>query len=673
MKNIKLLAASLLVSTAITGVAQAQTIDYGMMESIFGEPVTASATGKPQRASEAPVSMEIISQEEIRRSGARDIPQILRRVAGVQVQRSYNGRADVSIRGFNKPYANRLLILVNGRQVLSDSFGQANWAGLSIGMDEIRQIEVVKGPNTSLFGFNAESGVINIITFSPIQDDISQAQVKVGTQEHKEVNITHTAQFDNQAVRISAGELDADGFNRDSMTGMSAATSTVDKKNKNDWAGRRVNVDYEWQVNDASNFRAQVGHNTNNVRQMIPFAIPSRSNNDFDFAHLTYATQNKYGLWNANLYKVSNDSPSGTTGFENDLMVAKLDNLFKIGTDHSIRVAGEYRDNQLSGAIVGGVDDTFDLKLLAPSVMWDWKVSDQWNITNSVRYDHAAYTRNANTTFGPHTNANLFDRTIEEFSFNSAVSFKPTATDTFRASVSRGLHIPSLIELGGSTQVATTPTSLGFTGDPGLETERVMAYELAWDKKLPQHNMNFRSAVFMQKAENLLDNKVSVIAGPTVLLTFDNFGDSDTWGAEFGFDGVHNNWLRWGANYTYLNTDDQAGKGLLYEDAQPNHQVSLMAGFDHKNWEFDTDVHYISSYKSKLTNAASTITVEDIDAYFVVNARAGYNVNDNLNIAITGYNLAENHREWALGKISTGPSGANTLGRSVLANLTYKF
>jgi outer membrane receptor for ferrienterochelin and colicin len=83
MKKTKLLIPSLLLSTAISGLANAQTIDYSMMESIFGESVTASATGKPQRVSDAPVSMEIIGNEEIRRSGAKDIPQLLMRVSGV--------------------------------------------------------------------------------------------------------------------------------------------------------------------------------------------------------------------------------------------------------------------------------------------------------------------------------------------------------------------------------------------------------------------------------------------------------------------------------------------------------------------------------------------------------------------------------------------------------------
>src|SRR5690349_12868807 len=65
--------------------AAAQSIDYNALETLFGEPVTMSATGKPQRASEVPATMEIITADDIRRSGATNIPDILRHYAGINV------------------------------------------------------------------------------------------------------------------------------------------------------------------------------------------------------------------------------------------------------------------------------------------------------------------------------------------------------------------------------------------------------------------------------------------------------------------------------------------------------------------------------------------------------------------------------------------------------------
>ena len=103
--------------------ASAQSIDYGSLEQLFNEPVTTSATGSPQRSSQAPVDMDIISADEIRRSGATDLPTILSRVAGVDVQAWSAGHTDVGVRGYNQARSARLLVLVNGRQAYLDHYG----------------------------------------------------------------------------------------------------------------------------------------------------------------------------------------------------------------------------------------------------------------------------------------------------------------------------------------------------------------------------------------------------------------------------------------------------------------------------------------------------------------------------------------------------------------------
>jgi iron complex outermembrane receptor protein len=105
-------AASLAGFAAISGVAYADNVDYGALEELFNEPVTTSATGAPQRATEAPVNMTIITQDEIRRSGAIDIPGVLERYAQVDVERNARGDANVSIRGYDQGYSPRLLVIL---------------------------------------------------------------------------------------------------------------------------------------------------------------------------------------------------------------------------------------------------------------------------------------------------------------------------------------------------------------------------------------------------------------------------------------------------------------------------------------------------------------------------------------------------------------------------------
>ena len=130
--------------------AHAEMINHGALEVLFNEPVTTSATGQPQRASDVPANMIIITAEDIRRSGARDVPGVLRHAAGVDILQWTDDDTDVSVRGYNKPYSSRLLVLVDGRQVYADFYGYTPWVDLPVQLDEIRQIEVVKGLVTAM-------------------------------------------------------------------------------------------------------------------------------------------------------------------------------------------------------------------------------------------------------------------------------------------------------------------------------------------------------------------------------------------------------------------------------------------------------------------------------------------------------------------------------------------
>ena len=114
------------------GAASAQSVDYGSLEQVFNEPVTTSATGSPQRSTEAPADMQIISADEIRRSGETSLPGILQRAAGIDVLNHSAGQSDVNVRGYDQVSSPRLLVLVNGRQVYEDHYGLTNWATIPV-------------------------------------------------------------------------------------------------------------------------------------------------------------------------------------------------------------------------------------------------------------------------------------------------------------------------------------------------------------------------------------------------------------------------------------------------------------------------------------------------------------------------------------------------------------
>ena len=144
------------------GALAQQTLDYGRFEGLFDEPVTMSATGKPERLSDTPVTMDVITQDDIKRSGARDIPTLLRRLPGIDVYQGSPGTSEVSMGGFIQVFGARVMVLLNGRQIYLGSFGAVFWSSLPVELHEIRQIEVIRGPQSALYGFNAVDGVIKI-------------------------------------------------------------------------------------------------------------------------------------------------------------------------------------------------------------------------------------------------------------------------------------------------------------------------------------------------------------------------------------------------------------------------------------------------------------------------------------------------------------------------------
>jgi len=125
-----------------------------------------SAAKKTQRISETAAAAFVITQDDIKRSGARSIPEILRMVPGLEVAQIDANKWAVSARGFNGRFANKLLVLMDGRTLYTPSFGGVFWDVQDTLMSDIERIEIIRGPGGTLWGANAVNGVINIITRS---------------------------------------------------------------------------------------------------------------------------------------------------------------------------------------------------------------------------------------------------------------------------------------------------------------------------------------------------------------------------------------------------------------------------------------------------------------------------------------------------------------------------
>lgn len=135
-------------------------------EDVFAENIVTASKGT-QSPIDAASSTSIITEQDIRLSGIVKIPELLRRLAGVDIMEVTGGQTEVSIRGFNQRLSNKTLVLVDGRSVYIDLLGATIWQTLSIGVEDIQRIEVVRGPGSALYGADAFNGVINIITKKP--------------------------------------------------------------------------------------------------------------------------------------------------------------------------------------------------------------------------------------------------------------------------------------------------------------------------------------------------------------------------------------------------------------------------------------------------------------------------------------------------------------------------
>ena len=123
-----------------------------------------SVSKKEQPLSKAGAAVFVISQEDIRRSGANNLPDILRMAPGVTVEQVNANTWSIGIRGFNGLDQNKILVLIDGRSVYRPSFSAVNWDELDVPLEDIERIEVIRGPGGTVWGANAVNGVINIIT-----------------------------------------------------------------------------------------------------------------------------------------------------------------------------------------------------------------------------------------------------------------------------------------------------------------------------------------------------------------------------------------------------------------------------------------------------------------------------------------------------------------------------
>ncbi|HEY9031047.1 MAG TPA: TonB-dependent receptor [Kangiella sp.] len=175
-------------------------------------PTILSATRLEQPQSETPASVTILDRELIEASGARNIVEALRLVPGMNVGYLSGNTPEVSIHGLHTDFSRRLQVLVDGRSVFKPALSRVLWGSMSLSIDDVERIEVVRGPNTVAYGANSFLGVINIISRHPADVSSNQATATVGNKGIVDGSVRIASQSEDFSYRMTAGRHSDDGF-----------------------------------------------------------------------------------------------------------------------------------------------------------------------------------------------------------------------------------------------------------------------------------------------------------------------------------------------------------------------------------------------------------------------------------------------------------------------------
>jgi iron complex outermembrane receptor protein len=631
------------------GVTLAQPVDYGALEQLFGEPVTTSVTGEPQRVTDAPANIEIITQDDIRRSGATSIPEVLQFVTGLDVRRNGFASADVGIRGYNQTANPHLMVLVNGRQVYMPDYGRILWATIPVQLAEIRQIEVIKGPNSALYGFNAVDGVINIITYDPLNDHLNTATVAVGTENYLSGSAVGTGQIGKDAgVRLSLGGFQASDF-------PAGPLAPADAKARQSPFNGTFGADGRWQINPSVSAFAEASIGDTRLSEQSPPSLYDTETVVSTSVRAGVSADTPLGLISLSAYRSDASIDIGNISFtsvpvERDeyqtSYALQASDVVKLGTDHTLRFGLDYRDDALdSGPLALG---TISDAIYSASLMWDWQIAPALSLTNAVRVDHLQL--HYSGTLVPHTGVTVaqYDATtVTEPSFNSGVVWKVTDADTLRLTAARGVQLPTLLQYG----LQIPPGVYGraaYAGQPGLAPSVIWNAELDYDRALPAIASTLRTALFAQRIDDIIGlpfGATLTVVPPNHQVFFaQNVGYSTAAGLEIGIKGHSESGFRWNASYALATTTDHTTLNdgpsptsiVEYAHSAPNHVVIGGIGYSRDRWELDVMGRWQSSYLDYRLNPTRTVLLaENVDNYVTMNARVGYRVTENVTVALT--------------------------------------
>lgn len=659
------LSASRLLALALTWMlipAVAESVEDGQgasdVFSLLKEESVSTALRREQPISQAPSNVYVITAEDIRHSGAVDVPTLLRRIPGIEVMQVTGADFNVSVRGNNQLFANKLLVLVDGRSVYIDVQGFVFWKGLPITLPEIKQIEVIKGPIAALYGFNAYDGVINIITKTPDEMKGSTLQVGGGEIGTVSTSVIHAGSTGKFRYRVSGGYDQTHQWrDRDSPALRSSKFNAQIEHLMPDQSSVTLSSGLVY-MNPHDGPVVGVGNTILSSEVMLPYVNLSYDRPDFFLraywnGFFAEAVAAPHPLLQP-FITITDRGGNSNLGFASNTYNVEGQHSVSIGDIGRLTYGLNYRYNTLSCDCTSSFGREHRL---GAYVQGEWTPFRSVTVIGGLRYDiHTEI----NPTYSPRL----------------ALLYTPIADHTFRAQVSIGYRPPTLYETAQDVRLSPLvptpflPSSSAVLGSRNLRPEEILSYEAGYQGWFYRHRIRVRADFFYNRIFDLIGRSLT----GAVTTTF-NTDNTEMYGGEAGVEFQASPWLTGFVNYSYQhirkNIEGLARRGAPRSKVNAGLRAEANSGFSG-----EIVVHYVGPATYPISDSFNFFNVSPggrVGGYTLLNLRVGYrlweqDIGDGLRrsaeLAVSAFNVLDDHREHPLG---------DRIGRRVMGWLTLKF
>ncbi len=598
------------------------------IEQLMSVEVT-SVSKRPERLAQTASAIQVITQEDIRRSGASSLPEALRIASNLQVAQVDSRQWAISARGFNGTAANKLLVLIDGRTVYTPLFSGVFWDVQEVPLEQIDRIEVISGPGATLWGANAVNGVINIIT----KDAKSTQGLLLSGGGGTELRGSGTARYGGALGSSVHYRVYGRGFARDQTDSSSGQGAT------DDWHFWQGGFRLDWDASTTSRFDLQGDLYDGRIAQPRAGDIAVSGGNVMAKWSRTISATSDLA---AQLYydRTHRNIP-GTFGEDLDIYDVDLQHRARLGTRHDVVWGLGYR------LINDRVVNSSVLAFLPPHVAREW-------FTGFVQDEIALLPDRFHLTLGTKIEHN--DYTGVEIQPSGRVNWTLGPSATLWAAVSRAVRTPSRID-----REFFTPPPFEIDGGPDFHSEEELAYELGYRHQ--RGALALSVATFYNRYHGLrsLEQVNPPAAFPVVI---GNGQDGESYGAELAAD----YWLtrRWRlrAGYTELRIhvwpnpgSTDASRGAT-ESQTPDRQFFLRTSVD-----LPADLRFDAGLR-----AIDDIIKQQVPAYAELNAKVTWQPTVNIALSVVGQNLLHRrHAEFG------APATRREIERGVYGSVEWRF